>query len=72
MAVNPGSISWGTDTEVSMPEPLPANRQALIDMGGFSFTIRGIAHDFTETDREVFLMPTFSPDFVGMAGEVPE
>lgn len=68
--LNPGGISWGADCEVSLPEP--RKRQGLIDMGGFCFTVRGIAHDFTETDREVFLLPTFAPDSFGTAGEVPE
>lgn len=68
--VNPGGISWGTDTEVSLPEPLKVD--PLIDMGGFCFTMQGIAHNFTETDREVFLTPTFAPDAWGLAGEVPD
>lgn len=71
MALNPGGVSWGADCEVSLPEPLQAQFPALIDMGGFCFTLRGIAHAFTETDREVFLLPTFSPDQYGRAGEVP-
>jgi hypothetical protein len=70
MPVNPGRISWGSDTEVSLPEP--GLHAPIIDMGGFCFTIRGIAHDFTETDREVFLVPTFVPDPYGLAGEVPQ
>lgn len=61
-------IAWGADTDISMPEPL--TRSGLVDMGGFTFTIRGIAHDFTEADREVYLIPTFAPDPWGLAGEV--
>jgi hypothetical protein len=68
--INPGGISWGSDTDVSLPEP--ARHDPLIDMGGFCFTIRGLAHDFTETDREIFMIPTFAPDQWGAAGEVPE
>jgi hypothetical protein len=64
-------ISWGADTAISMPEPLAAQRPGLVPMGGFTFTIRGIAHDFTEADRETYLIPTFGPDPYGLAGEVP-
>ena len=67
--VNPGGIAWGSDTEVSLPEPMTSD--PLVDMGGFCFTIYGIAHHFTETDREVYLDPTFAPEGWGMAGEVP-
>jgi hypothetical protein len=69
MAELSSGISWGADTDVSIPEPL--HRRSLVDMGGFCFTIRGIAHDFTEADRETFLIPTFAPDPFGLAGEVP-
>jgi hypothetical protein len=65
----PIGISWGSDVLISMPEPL--KRQGLVDMGGFTFTIRGISHDFTDADWETFLVPTFAPEPWGLAGEVP-
>jgi hypothetical protein len=56
-----GSDLWGTDTPVSMPEPLPANTTIHVDMGGFGFTSGGIAHNFSEADLETLTSPTFLP-----------
>lgn len=72
MSDTTNGTSWGTDTPISMPEPLPPGRVAHVDMGGFCFTIRGIAHNLTEADREVYTVPTFMPDPYGLAGEVPQ
>lgn len=52
--------SWGSDTPVSMPEPLHPSRKVYVDMGGFCFTIFGIAQNFQETDLEAY-RPTFAP-----------
>jgi hypothetical protein len=66
------AVSWGSDTGISMPEPLPTSRVAYVDMGGFTFTLRGLAHDFNEADRETYLIPMFAPEPLGMSGEVPQ
>lgn len=52
---------WGADTIVSMPTPLKKGQQALVDMGGFTFTESGIAHNLNSTDIEDYLAPTFRP-----------
>lgn len=52
---------WGADTIVSMPVPLRRRQESLKDMGGFTFTETGIAHNITEADVEVYLSPTFRP-----------
>jgi hypothetical protein len=56
-----GSQLWGTDTPISMPEPLTTVQQIYVDMGGFGFTAGGIAHNFREADLEVYATPTFLP-----------
>lgn len=66
------AVSWGADTDISIPEPLPAGRTVYVDMGGFAFTLRGLAHNFSESDRESYLIPTFAPDPLGLSGEVPQ
>lgn len=65
------NISWGSDVPISMPRPLDPTKVVYIDMGGFCFCLSGIAHNFTEADREIFFVPTFAPDPYGLAGEVP-
>lgn len=52
--------SWGADVPVSMPEPLHPDRQVLVDMGGFGFTIFGITQNFRTTDLEEY-RPVFAP-----------
>lgn len=52
---------WGADTIVSMPVPLRRRQQALVDMGGFTFTESGLAHNITESDVEDYISPTFRP-----------
>lgn len=52
--------SWGSDVPVSMPVPLHPDRPALVDMGGFGFTIFGIGHNLKSTDLEEYL-PVFAP-----------
>jgi hypothetical protein len=56
------SAPWGTDTIVSLPAPLRVDQKPYVDMGGFTFTEHGIAHNFTNSDLEVYLTPTFRPD----------
>lgn len=56
-----GSNLWGTDTPISMPEPLSPTTTIHVDMGGFGFTEGGIAHNFSEADMEALTTPTFLP-----------
>jgi hypothetical protein len=66
------ATSWGADTAISIPEPLPSDRTVYVDMGAFGFTLRGLVHNFNEADRMAYLLPTFVPDPLGLAGEVPQ
>lgn len=52
---------WGTDSPISMPEPLDPKIPVQVDMGGFGFTTNGITHNFSESDLEVYTTPTFLP-----------
>lgn len=54
---------WGSDTPISMPEPLDPAQPILADLsGGFGFTSGGIAHDLGESDLEALMHPHFSPE----------
>lgn len=52
---------WGADTIISMPNSLQRGQESLVDMGGFTFTASGIAHNITASDVETYLTPTFRP-----------
>lgn len=52
---------WGTDTVISMPAPLDRSQTAYVDMGAFTFTEFGVAHNITSSDLETYLTPTFRP-----------
>ena len=52
--------SWGSDVQVSLPEPLPKDKAVHVDMGGFGFSETGIVHQFRESDWENML-PTYAP-----------
>lgn len=54
---------WGADTPISMPHPLDRDTTVLRDMGGFCFTTGGLAHNFTSSDLDVYLTPTFLPRY---------
>lgn len=53
------SGDWGSDVRVSMPEP--NEREALVPMYGFVFTIDGLRHDLTEADHERLSRPGYAP-----------
>lgn len=52
--------TWSADVKVSMPKPIQQG-DALVDMGGFAFTVNGLAHNITQSDLEEISSPTFSP-----------
>lgn len=54
-------ISWGADTEISMPGALQASRAVYVDMGGFCFTKFGIGHPLREADLEEYRQPMYAP-----------
>jgi hypothetical protein len=56
----PGN-SWGTDTEISLPEPPRPHMPAVVDLGGFAFTAGGISHNVTQAELEELATPTFAP-----------
>jgi hypothetical protein len=63
-----GSIGWGADCEISMPEPLPSDRVVYVDMDAFGFTLQGIAHNMRGPDLEYYSIPVYSPAPQGLAG----
>lgn len=70
MASLRGLTRWGADTEISMPVALRPEQIAYVDMGGFTFTEDGIAHNVREADLETYQTPPFAPSDHGLAGEV--
>lgn len=58
------SDSWASDVPVSAPAAIDPARPGLVDLGGFTFTTGGIAHNITQADREELLTPTYAPDGV--------
>lgn len=52
--------AWAADVQVS--QPIPPDREIVVDFGGFALTTGGIAHDLTEENLEAILIPTFSPE----------
>jgi hypothetical protein len=54
-------VPWGTDGEISMPLPLPADEGDGVAMGGMVFTPSGLFHDLTEVDREELLAQGWGP-----------
>lgn len=56
-------LPWGADVPISMPQPLDRDTTVLATMGGFCFTTGGIAHNFTSSDLDVYLTPTFRPRY---------
>lgn len=57
-------VPWGTDGQISMPMPkevLAADPWEVDLGGGFVFTIDGLRHNLTETDREALYRAPYSP-----------
>lgn len=54
---------WGTDTPISMPEPLRRGTDALVDFGGFAFSEGGMVHNFSEADLQAYSTPVFLPTY---------
>jgi len=54
---------WSSDVPVSMPEPLPQQGEfeRRVPMGGFVFTLNGIAMDLDAAMHEELSLPTFAP-----------
>lgn len=52
---------WGADVPVSMPQPLRADQEALVPMGGFAMTIDGLFPDLSAADHERLAIPVYAP-----------
>lgn len=52
---------WGSDTPVSMPQPLPPDVIGIVPMGGFVMTESGLFPDLSAADHERLSRPTFAP-----------
>lgn len=57
------SDMWGSDVPISMPQPLAPHLRNLpmVPMGGFTFTVHGLAHDITQADLDQFYRSRFEP-----------
>ncbi len=54
--------SWASDVPVSMPVPYRPDEPVVVDMGGFGFTLGGVAHNISEADVEEWMTPVFAPE----------
>lgn len=52
---------WGADVPVSMPQPLRADQEAVVSMGGFVMTIDGLFPDMSAADHERLATPSYAP-----------
>lgn len=53
---------WGTDVPVSKPSVVESDNLRITDLGaGFVFTVKGMRHNLTETERDEIFTPTFAP-----------
>lgn len=53
------SADWGSDVPVSMPEPL--DRDGVVPMFGFVFTVDGLRHDISAEAHERLSRPPLAP-----------
>jgi hypothetical protein len=52
---------WGADVPVSMPQPLRADQEAIVAMGGFVMTLDGLFPDMSAADHERLSTPVYAP-----------
>jgi hypothetical protein len=52
---------WGADVPVSMPQPLRADQEAIVPMGGFVMTLDGLFPDMSAADHERLATPSYMP-----------
>lgn len=53
-------LDWASDVAISMP--VPPSGPVLAELGGFGFTLGGIAHNLTEGDVDALGTPFFAPE----------
>lgn len=56
-----GGYIWAADVDISMPEPLIDPHYVYADFGGFGFGATGIAHNFSQTEVELYSTPYWAP-----------
>jgi hypothetical protein len=52
---------WGADVPISMPQPLRADQEAIVPMGGFVMTLDGLYPDMSAADHERLATPAYAP-----------
>lgn len=52
---------WGSDTFISLPQPLEDTNVEMIDMQGFCFTPQGLRVNASNVDRDELLMSGYGP-----------
>ncbi|MEU9405612.1 hypothetical protein AB0E08_07895 [Streptomyces sp. NPDC048281] len=52
---------WGADVPVSMPQPLRADQEGIVAMGGFVMTVDGLFPDMSAADHERLSTPSYAP-----------
>jgi hypothetical protein len=52
---------WGADVPISMPQPLRADQEAIVPMGGFVMTTDGLWPDMSAADHERLATPSYAP-----------
>lgn len=52
---------WGADVPISMPQPLRADQEAIVPMGGFVMTPDGLFPDLSAADHERLGTPVYAP-----------
>jgi len=52
---------WGADVPISMPQPLRADQEGIVAMGGFVMTVDGLFPDMSTADHERLSRPSYAP-----------
>lgn len=52
---------WGADVPISMPQPLRADQEGIVPMGGFVMTADGLWPDMSRADHERLATPYYAP-----------
>lgn len=56
--------TWGSDGQISLPQPMENSDVEMADFEGFCFTPDGIRINLTSVDRETILADGYAPQGV--------